>query len=297
MGDQMTVEQWLRTRKEAGLQIDPETAEVDWWYAQTLDPYGVGPNLPEEYQRVGREYFACAPGSDVWVWFGDLPTATERALWEKHKSKLAFPAVERSCAGLKRTGLSPQVLPQNLRLLSQLPPAGRKNRTSIGPRLARKSLVFPVGEFGYVRRSEIRVTKSAVSRKQIFGTREQDLPDRNAHSKFALSGHRGWGRVSPGSRALSAIALGEFLILQEIASYLGLLTAIAVLLNMFDLLYLRRRLRHLEQTNDELRHWIDAIVEERTISPPGHSVEAIVEERTISPPAESHEPTVYHKPR
>jgi hypothetical protein len=85
--------------------------------------------------------------------------------------------------------------------------------------------------------------------------------------------------------------------LQEIASYLSLLTAIAVLLNMLDLLYLQRRLRHLEQTNDELRHWIDAIVEERTISPPGHSVEAIVEERTISPPAESHEPTVYHKPQ
>jgi hypothetical protein len=86
------VEQWLATRKEAGRQIDPETAEVDWWYAQTLDPYGVDHNLPGECQQIGREYFACAPGTDVWVWFGDLPTATERALWEKHKSKLAFPA-------------------------------------------------------------------------------------------------------------------------------------------------------------------------------------------------------------
>jgi hypothetical protein len=36
--DQMTVEQWLPTRKEAGLKIDPETAEVDWCYARTFDP-------------------------------------------------------------------------------------------------------------------------------------------------------------------------------------------------------------------------------------------------------------------
>ena len=37
---------WLAIRKEAGRKIDPETAEVDWIYAQTLDPYGVYPDLP-----------------------------------------------------------------------------------------------------------------------------------------------------------------------------------------------------------------------------------------------------------
>jgi hypothetical protein len=83
---------WLASRKEAGLKIDPETAEVEWTYAETLDPYGVYPELPEEYWQVGREYFARSPGSDVWVSFGDLPEATRNALWEKHKSKLAFPA-------------------------------------------------------------------------------------------------------------------------------------------------------------------------------------------------------------
>ena len=83
---------WLASRKEAGFKIDPETAEVEWTYAQTLDPYGVDPELPEEYWQVGREYFARSPGSDVWVWFGDLPAATRDALWEKHKAKLAFPA-------------------------------------------------------------------------------------------------------------------------------------------------------------------------------------------------------------
>ena len=83
---------WLASRKEAGLKIDPETAEVEWTYAQTLDPYGVYHDLPEEYWQVGREYFARSPGSDVWVWLGDLPDAIRSALWEKHKSKLAFPA-------------------------------------------------------------------------------------------------------------------------------------------------------------------------------------------------------------
>jgi hypothetical protein len=86
------VEEWLTIRKEEGLKINPETAEVDWGYALTLDPYGVGPELPEEYQQVGREYFARSPESDIWVWFGDLPKTTRDALWEKHKRKLKFPA-------------------------------------------------------------------------------------------------------------------------------------------------------------------------------------------------------------
>jgi hypothetical protein len=92
---------WLAIRKDAGLHIDSETAEVDWIYAQTLDPYGVYPELPEEYQHVGREYFARSAGSDVWVWFGDLPEATRDALRERHRSKLAFPA---GLEGLFRAG-------------------------------------------------------------------------------------------------------------------------------------------------------------------------------------------------
>ena len=86
------VEEWLAIRKEAGLHINSETAEVDWNYAQTFDPYGVDPDIPEEYQQVGREFFARSPESDVWVWFGDLPTATREDLWSRHSRKLAFPA-------------------------------------------------------------------------------------------------------------------------------------------------------------------------------------------------------------
>jgi hypothetical protein len=58
MSERTNVEEWLAARKEEGLKIDPDTAEVDWHYAQTLDPYGVYPDLPEECQCVGRKYFA-----------------------------------------------------------------------------------------------------------------------------------------------------------------------------------------------------------------------------------------------
>lgn len=89
--NQKTVEQPFN-RKESGLKIDPETAEVMWDYGQTLDPYGVDPDLPEECQQIGRNYFARSPGSNVWVSFYDLPDATHDALWKMHKSVLAFPA-------------------------------------------------------------------------------------------------------------------------------------------------------------------------------------------------------------
>jgi|PlaIllAssembly_1097288.scaffolds.fasta_scaffold269935_2 hypothetical protein len=86
------LEEWLRFRKEAGLRIDPETALVEWCYGQTLDPYGVIGNLPEEEQQVGREYFACSPEEEIWVCFYDLPDATRDRLWELHHAKLVFPA-------------------------------------------------------------------------------------------------------------------------------------------------------------------------------------------------------------
>ena len=87
-------ERWLAIRKEEGLKIDPETSEVDWSYAQTLDPYGVLDEweLPEEFRQVGREYFARAPESDIWVVFGDLPEETRNKLWQRHRRNLALPA-------------------------------------------------------------------------------------------------------------------------------------------------------------------------------------------------------------
>jgi hypothetical protein len=74
--EKVDVKQWLAIRKEVGLHIDAEIAEVFWTYAQVLDPYGVEPDLSPEFRQTGRDSFAHSPRSDVWVWFGDLPAAT-----------------------------------------------------------------------------------------------------------------------------------------------------------------------------------------------------------------------------
>ena len=82
--DESERKKWLLVRKEAGRQIDPETAEIMWIYAWTEDPYCINPELSEEAQySCGREYFARNPGNDIWVRIEDLPTATRDALWEK----------------------------------------------------------------------------------------------------------------------------------------------------------------------------------------------------------------------
>ena len=61
--------------------------------------------IGDEDSCIGRNYFACAPDSDVWVWFGDLPKAVYDRLWAKYESKLTFPArFRRFCRfGARRT--------------------------------------------------------------------------------------------------------------------------------------------------------------------------------------------------
>jgi len=81
--------EWLAIHRKAGRNIDPETAEVMWDYRCDVDVYGI--ENPKGW-GWSRKYFARSPGSRIWVWFGDLPKATEHSLWEKHKTKLAFPA-------------------------------------------------------------------------------------------------------------------------------------------------------------------------------------------------------------
>jgi hypothetical protein len=85
---------WLAARKEAALKIDPTTAKVFCVRGYELDPYGVE-DLPEEYREYwGKNWFACAPDSDVWVSFGDLPEeickALEQVVPEKCEDDLPF---------------------------------------------------------------------------------------------------------------------------------------------------------------------------------------------------------------
>ena len=79
---QMAKKQWLAVRKDAALRIDPEAAEVYCEHGQICDPYGVE-DLSEEYQCIGRNYFARSPGSDVWVSFHDLPKVVCDRLWQR----------------------------------------------------------------------------------------------------------------------------------------------------------------------------------------------------------------------
>lgn len=67
--DHLAVEQWLQVRKEKGRNIDPDTAEVDWSYALTLDPYGEEPPSSTEPQE---ELVLCGVGyrenKDIAFW-------------------------------------------------------------------------------------------------------------------------------------------------------------------------------------------------------------------------------------
>lgn len=74
-------QEFLSARKQAGLKIGPATAEVDWEFVDMADPYGIRPDLRAEC--VGRVYFACSPGDDIWVHSEDLPKATWDALRER----------------------------------------------------------------------------------------------------------------------------------------------------------------------------------------------------------------------
>lgn len=94
--------------KEVAQNINPATAEVEWVHRNTSDPYGIYPK--EENICIGRVCFARCPGSDVWVWFGDLPDTTREALWKMHGHKLAFPAgiLDPSVGWLKPAGEDPE---------------------------------------------------------------------------------------------------------------------------------------------------------------------------------------------
>jgi hypothetical protein len=81
-------------RKAEGFKIEAHNAEVTWWHTETDDPYGID-EVPEEYQQIGRQYFARAPGSDIWVCFDDLPNETSEALWEAPRARAGF---SRRCA-------------------------------------------------------------------------------------------------------------------------------------------------------------------------------------------------------
>ena len=72
-------------KEKAGRMIDVETCEIEWCFAQTLDPYGIEPDLPDDLWQVGRSYFVRSAESDGWVCAYDLPEDKRRALYARIK--------------------------------------------------------------------------------------------------------------------------------------------------------------------------------------------------------------------
>jgi hypothetical protein len=72
MEDKLTVEEWLAIRKEAGLHIDVETAEVDWLYRGVGDPYDITP-IPE-----GKRIFSRITGPDGKIFYVAPASSSER---------------------------------------------------------------------------------------------------------------------------------------------------------------------------------------------------------------------------
>jgi hypothetical protein len=75
------------TKRKLGETINPETAEVDYAYADTLNPY----DLPgEDCGQVGREFFARNPPDGEWVHINDLPEATRKAIEKRSPPICSF---------------------------------------------------------------------------------------------------------------------------------------------------------------------------------------------------------------
>jgi hypothetical protein len=72
------IETWTRERKEAGMRIDPSTANIWWLYRLLLDPYDDGINPPSA--AVGVTWFAMDPVERIPVYVGDLPHETQRLI-------------------------------------------------------------------------------------------------------------------------------------------------------------------------------------------------------------------------
>jgi hypothetical protein len=74
--------------KAEAARIDPDTAEVTWWYADYGDPYRLYGYPPDLIACVGREHFVRNSGSEIWVWEGDLPQKTLKKVRERFKPSI-----------------------------------------------------------------------------------------------------------------------------------------------------------------------------------------------------------------
>jgi hypothetical protein len=82
---------WLQAVVDEAEKIDPATAEMAFDFGCGDNPYNIAHD-EEDDGCVGRHHFARNLGSEIWVWFGDLPNEVVKALYKRKDSKyLHFP--------------------------------------------------------------------------------------------------------------------------------------------------------------------------------------------------------------
>lgn len=77
------LKEWNERKCAEGERIDPRTAEVMFLYTDVADPYYTARNDKERSGLIGRSFFARNLASTNWVYWDDLPAATQQALAAK----------------------------------------------------------------------------------------------------------------------------------------------------------------------------------------------------------------------
>jgi hypothetical protein len=89
--EEFNIEKCLPSGRTQGSRSIPELLRFDWEYAPIAAPYRIYPDLPEEYklaEHISRDARGATHGSTSRT----SRTKPAMRLWERHKSKLAFPA-------------------------------------------------------------------------------------------------------------------------------------------------------------------------------------------------------------
>lgn len=73
------VEAFHAERKAEAQRINLANCVTAGWYVQILDPYGVL-DVPGEWDCIGHNWFVRNLPDGDWVWSGDLPEGTRKAL-------------------------------------------------------------------------------------------------------------------------------------------------------------------------------------------------------------------------
>jgi len=78
-GDDPETKAWLDERKREALLIDPATAEVDWGFGQTLDPYGTIPTCLRSFSRSAENISPGGRGATFGFTSTTSPTMSARS--------------------------------------------------------------------------------------------------------------------------------------------------------------------------------------------------------------------------